>query len=149
MKTKPGRCACCGGPADKHCVDNSGQTYLGCSSGCTISALAFVNATLGPSKVEQLQAQLTEAARRAEVAELECKAWRALNDFESDPASYNKVTNATELSEGEAPTRFGMRGARCKERTAPAEYFYGEGPTPQAAAIDLATKLGIIGGGSV
>ena len=93
-------------------------------------------------KLAKRDADLAAMGERVARAERENEAWLALNGFAS--CDYNNLTRSQLLSCEEEPDRYGMRAAEYEAGNNEPKYSYGEGPTPQAAAIDLATKLGLI-----
>jgi len=85
--------------------------------------------------IDRLRSQLSAALARAEAAELENSAWRALAEWEAEPGVYRALV-AEERYESSHSYRFCAEDGK--------ETRYGAGLTPQAAAIDLATKLGLL-----
>jgi hypothetical protein len=86
-------------------------------------------------RVARLESELASARAENE-------AWRALNDW--GQREFCDVTGAMLASSDGAPVRYSMRAHVYGGTHATGPYWYGEGPTPQAAAIDLARKLNLL-----
>lgn len=89
-----------------------------------------------------LRVGLASALAREEAAERENEAWRALNEWAG--GEWHSVTLSERLSTEDEQPRFGMRGHRYGGTHSVGPFWYGEGDSPRAAAIDLATKLGLL-----
>jgi len=88
-------------------------------------------------QIRRLKSQLAAALARVEAAELENRAWRALAEWE-------RYTNDRAVSMEDCGMRKHGDPARISAYDGSFGDFEGAGDSVQAAAIDLATQLGLL-----
>lgn len=104
------RCIGCGGPCEADCVDNFGEPYKGCSSGCRILSLAEMNNEHEPlpravwsGEIMGIRVHVLDDGRRIIDADDLVKVFERLGSGDLDPTEFGKAMAA--FSHGESPSK--------------------------------------------